>query len=263
MAGFVLAVLGVLPQHQSPIRLEQRSYQSRIYAAAKRVWLYTPPAGPKANAPIAGLVICLWGDDYRDKIPVPQILDSLVNAGKLPRLAAVLLDDNEDRLQDFGTTRRAADTIASEVVPWVSARLGVTIEPRHTIVTGYSAAGNAAAYAAYAHPKEIGNVLTQSGAFWRGFEGEGGSEPDWVAGHFAAAEPTGTTFYIEVGGEETTTAAGVSLLEANRKVRDVLLKKGYSVTYEEVPGGRHEFGHWRSKFGDGLIALISRWGLTQ
>jgi len=259
MAACVLAVFAMLPQRQPPVRFEQRSYQSRIYGAPKRVWLYTPPAGPKADAPIVGLVICLWGDDYRDKIPVPQILEGLVTAGKVPRLAAVLLEDNDARLQDFSTTTRTADTVASEVVPWVSARLGVTIDPRHTIVTGYSAAGNAADYAAYAHPKEIGNVLSQSGAFWRGFEGNSGSEPDWVATQFAAVESRSTTFYIEVGGEETTTAAGVSLLDANRKLRDVLVKKGYTVTYEEVPGGRHEFGHWRSKFGDGLVALTSRW----
>jgi enterochelin esterase-like enzyme len=262
LAALLSLAVVAAPQAQPSGHLEEQTYQSRIYGTERPVWLYTPPPGPRAGAPIAGVVICLWGADYREQIPLPRILDGLVNGGKIPRLAGVLLDEGDERLQNFQVTQHAADTIALEVLPWASSRLGVSIEPRRTIVTGYSAAGNAAAYAAYAHPREIGNVLTQSGAFWRGFDGQGASEPDWLAWKFGSADPRGTTFYMEVGGAETTTAAGVSLLDANRKLRDVLVKKGYSVTYEEVPGARHEFGHWRSKFGDGIVALTSRWAVT-
>ena len=40
----------------------------------------------------------------------------------------------------------------------------------------------------------------------------------------------------------------------------MLLEKGYAVKYVEVPGGEHEFIHWRTTIGDGLIFLTSTWG---
>jgi enterochelin esterase family protein len=110
------------------------------------------------------------------------------------------------------------------------------------------------------HSDLFGNVLSQSGAFWRAFEGTGAEAPQWLAAQFDKSPMSGTIFYLEVGGGETRVAGGVaSLLDANRHLRDVLLKKGYSVAYEEVPGALHEFDHWRSKFGDGVVSLTSRW----
>jgi enterochelin esterase-like enzyme len=48
--------------------------------------------------------------------------------------------------------------------------------------------------------------------------------------------------------------------DAVQRLRDVLVKRGHLVLYEEVPGAEHEFIHWRSKLGDGLIYLTSAWG---
>jgi len=64
---------------------------------------------------------------------------------------------------------------------------------------------------------------------------------------------------VSVGGDETR-AAGGTFKDANIRLRDVLLEKGYAVKYVEVPGGEHEFIHWRTTIGDGLIFLTSTWG---
>ena len=59
-------------------------------------------------------------------------------------------------------------------------------------------------------------------------------------------------------------AAGVShavhapFKEANARLRDVLLKRSYQISYDEVNGAEHEFIHWRNKFADGLIYLTSQ-----
>ena len=236
-------------------RFQEQTYDSRVYGGPKRVWTYTPPGGNPA-----GLVVCLWGADYVEQIPVRSILDDLIAKEKIPPLAAVLVDDNDLRLQDFQATQTMAASVSGEVLPWARARLHTPADPRRTIITGYSAAGLASTYVALAHPDLFGNVLSQSGAFWRAFEGTGASEPEWLAAQFGKAPTSGTAFYLEVGGGETRVAGGVaSLLDANRHLRDVLVKKKYSVAYEEVPGAQHEFGHWRSKFGDGLVSLTSRW----
>jgi pimeloyl-ACP methyl ester carboxylesterase len=48
--------------------------------------------------------------------------------------------------------------------------LPLRIDPRRVIVTGSSAGGLAAAYVALMRPDLFGNVLSRSGAFWRGAE---------------------------------------------------------------------------------------------
>jgi enterochelin esterase family protein len=151
--------------------------------------------------------------------------------------------------------------VAEELIPWARRTLGVTADAAHTIVAGYSAAGLGATYAAFAHPDAFGNVLAQSGAFWRGFEGEGASDLQWLAARFAENPRRNTRFSLEVGGAETREAggSGVSILQANRHLRDVLRQKGYDLTYVEVPGAQHEYGHWKAAFGPALVALTRDW----
>src|SRR5262245_9124372 len=188
-ALLAVLALGIGLQVPAP-HLDARTYESRAFGATRRVQIYTPPGG----GPIAGLLICLWGQDYTGAIEAPQTLDALIRGGRVPPLAAIFLEGPEDRFQDIGTTRRMADSIAREVIPWAKSTLRVDVGANRIIVCGYSAAGLGATYAAYAHPDAIGNVLSQSGAFWRGFDGDGASEPEWLATHFASTPARGTRF---------------------------------------------------------------------
>jgi len=242
---------------QPSVRLDPHTYESRAFGATRRVQVYTPPPG----RPIAGLLVCLWGQDYVGPIDAPATLDALIRSGAVPPLAAIFLEGPDDRFQDIATTKKMAESIATEVIPWAKSTLGLAFDARHTIVAGYSAAGLASAYVALTHPDAVGSVLAQSGAFWRAFDGDGASETEWIAAQFASLARRDTRFYLEVGGAETRPAGGtaISIKAANEHLRDVLTKKGYDLTYVEVPGGQHEYGHWKAAFGPGIAALTKAW----
>src|SRR5512140_1753105 len=107
----------------------------------------------------------------------------------------------------------------------------------------------------------IGNVLSQSGAFWRGNEASDDSPYEWLTEKYKSSPKLPLTFYLEVGALETRHAVGTGpvFIEANRRLRDVLQSKGYKLHYEEVPGANHEPGHWTHKLPDGLLWLTSDW----
>src|SRR5262249_27161997 len=99
-------------------RVEEARYPSKVYGGARRVWIYHAPG----EAPAAGLLVCLWGRDYLNEIPVPTILDNLLAQGKIPRLTAVFVEDDGDRYQDFQITRKFAESFATELIPWIRAK---------------------------------------------------------------------------------------------------------------------------------------------
>ena len=81
-----------------------------------------------------------------------------------------MIDDSTRaaRLDELANRAWFADYLAAEVVPWVRARHHVARDPHRVILAGSSAGGLAATHAALRHPETFGNVLSQSGAFWRG-----------------------------------------------------------------------------------------------
>jgi len=151
-----------------------------------------------------------------------------------------------------------ADFVAKDLMSWVRKKWRSSTDPRHTIVCGYSRGGLAAAYVAWKHPEVFGNVLAQSGAFWRGNEG-GIDDPEWLTKQFQDSPRQRLRFYIEVGSEETgKTPAGPIFIEANRRLYQTLKTKGYDVDYVEVSRGRHDPINWRFQLGEGIRFLAAR-----
>jgi enterochelin esterase-like enzyme len=143
-------------------------------------------------------------------------------------------------------------------MPWVRAQYRVSGAADHSIIAGSSAGGLAAAYIALAYPTLFGNVLSQSGAFWRGNEGSNGAPYEWVTQAYASSPRRDTRFFLDVGSMETVGAMGgaaPSLVDATRRLRDVLQSKGYAIQYFEVPGGRHAPDTWAKRLPVGIVAL--------
>ncbi len=251
----------VLASTEGSGQLNEFVIESKAYGHARKVAVYTPPGYVKDRAEPYGMLICFDGlTYYTHEIPVPAILEGSKGRG-LPPMIAILVDTSEGRLEDLANNQKFAVFLGDEVIPWARSRWHITKDPRHVVVAGASAGGLGAAYVAFRRPDLFGNVLSQSGAFWRGNESSNSAPFEWLTSQYAAAGKKAIRFYVEVGSKEERRALGTGpvFIGANRRIRDVLLKKGYPVTYVEVPGGEHEPGHWARQFPVGLEQLVSNW----
>jgi enterochelin esterase family protein len=114
------------------------------------------------------------------------------------------------------------------------------------------------------HSEVFGNVLSQSGVFGAPLAGDRLAEPNSISRLFIAAPKLPISFYIEVGLYEGNNgdlpidelALTESMVTGNRHFRDVLLAKGYEVTYRET-GAAHNNLHFRSTLPDALMVLLA------
>jgi len=111
-----------------------------------------------------------------------------------------------------------------------------------------------ATYVGFTYPGIFGNVLSESGSFfyfkgWPTSEAALSTQTGWLTREFATSPKKPLRLYLETG-----TFEGEGVLE-NRRMRDVLIAKGYSTTYYEYSGG-HDQLCWQASFADGLLALL-------
>jgi enterochelin esterase family protein len=202
------------------------------------------------------------------------ILDHLIARRQIPPVVAVFVgfppsgpgqnvqDEEAGGGEEFGAF------IAAELLPWVRARVNVTADPRWTVIGGASAGGHSAALVALRHADVIGNVIAQSGAFWRGIghtasywadqAHAGGREglASYIASSAGPAVPV--RFVLTIGRLERGRAFDpdlISMLHASRHVRDVLQAKGYEVTLHESNGG-HDPYNWEASLPVALVTLL-------
>jgi len=239
--------------------VDEFTVPSKVYPPARHGWVYTPVGYPKSCGAGCNLVLAFDGALYLGIMSLPTTLDSLTAARRTPPTVAILFNnEGPRRLDDLANHETFASFIADELIPWVRSKYAVTRDPSRAIITGSSAGGLAAAYIAFKRPDLFGNVLSQSGAFWRGNEGSNTAPYEWVTSQYSASAKKELRFVLDVGALETTGAMGgaaPSLVAANRKLRDALVARQYRVEYFEVPGGTHSPEAWRLRLPTGIAAL--------
>ena len=243
--------------------VEMFQLRSVLAKRPRKIWVYTPPGYGALPDSAFGLVLAFDGGEYLTDIPLPQILDSLLAVRATPPLVGVFVDDSSGtaRLDDLANRAWFVNFIGEELIPWVHAHYRVSRDPRRAIITGSSAGGLAAVHVGLRRPDLFGNVLSQSGAFWRGAEASNDPPYEWLTEQAAKWPTTPVRFWLEVGSTESRGAIGgraPSILAANRALRDTLRAKGYDVTYTEVPGGVHAPETWAPRLPVGLAALAGR-----
>jgi len=224
--------------------LTPTSLKSASLNEDRRITIYTPPGYEAAKA--ADLLIVFDGGTYDGSatslVPTPTILDNLLAARKIGPTIAVFVNNMGQRNRDLGGYAPFADFIAAELIPWVRKNYRIEEGPSHVVLAGSSRGGVAASHCALLHSDVVGNVLSQSGAYF--VRNDAANSLPWPI-----TEDTGDIvlayrkspllpikFYMEVGRFDSSG----SILGNNRELRDVLLLKGYSVSYHEFDGG-HDY----------------------
>jgi enterochelin esterase family protein len=264
-------------------RIEKGTLKSAMQNLERGFSVYLPHNYSPAGRPNA-LLILFDGPDYLSSEAedgtlreTPTILDNLIAASRIPPTVVVFVENvSGRRLMDLVGNSKFADSIATELVPYIRSHYNVTKQPAQTVVGGYSAGGLASVYVGLRHSEVFGNVFSQSGPFWWAPEHNGGhcgpdclaagyapnrstdatTEGNWMVREYLASEKLPLRFYLEAGTFEIDKKGeGGDVLEPTRHLRDVLRAKGYQVHYRQFVGG-HDGLSWRGGIADALIALL-------
>jgi enterochelin esterase-like enzyme len=229
----------------APLPVEKRQFKDLT------IHLYRP-AG--ANGPLP-LLVLFDGSDYAYKMGGPATVENLLRAGRIRPVMLAMVDNAPGkRNSELTCNNEFAIMLATEFVPWVRANYAVSAEP--AAIGGMSFGGLAAAFAALRYPNVFEAVLSQSGSYW--WKPRGATSWEWLAEQYGAAPRSGVRYYLEVGLMEIGTPGGrTSMLESNRRFRDLLRSRGATVTYSEF-NGDHSALNWRGSFADGLVALFAK-----
>jgi len=227
----------------------------------RQITVYTPPQYDSQSPPY-GLLVLFDGQGsafHRNpspEMPIPVILDNLIADKTIPPCVAVFVHQTIERNRELGCSQPFCEFLSDELVPWIRKNYHVTEDAARVIVGGMSAGGRMAAYCALRRSDVFGNVLSLSGGFewWPGaLEERLDEEPGWLTRQFVTSRRAPVRFYLAAGRFEHWLFPS-SLLTENRRLRDVLLAKEYSVQYSEFSGG-HDPICWANPFVEGLTRL--------
>lgn len=226
---------------REPLLIDSKMLGCRV---ACRV--YTPAGADEARGMPALYVTD--GHEYADNRigGLCVTLDNLIADGELRPTLAVFIDprDADDRsknrrMQQYVPGSGFAEFLAQELVPAVEALYPVSRQATDRVVLGTSLGGLAAAHAGAAHPDLFGKLAIQSPAFQ--------IDPTIYDAYDRPAAEGSPEVFLSVGTINDGRGAP--------KMREVLDRNGYAVTYLETSGG-HSWGTWRDQLPTILRTLI-------
>ena len=241
-------------------RVEAHVVASRLLREKRRIWVHVP-AGVDPAQPGLHLALFFDGWAYARTLPGPTILDNLVASGRIAPVLSVFIDQlgtRKERMRDLcGSSPTFGRFLVEELLPWVERTYRIHPRPDRTMLVGLSCGGLAALHWAAEHPELFRLVLSQSGSFWIPHPPD--TEPGSLIRAMMGRPRLPLRIYMDAGLLEGNYVipGGMTLLAANRHMRDVLSLKGYRVTYREFNGG-HEYASWRETLVDGLVTLLGK-----
>ncbi|MEW6211442.1 MAG: alpha/beta hydrolase-fold protein [Acidobacteriota bacterium] len=236
--------------------IDKHTFKSRILGNDREVRVYKP-AGYRAGQPY-GLLVFFDGFTFLEMFSANVILDNLIASKKIPPVIAVFAYNPSDEARRFEMACHPPTNrfLSEELIPWIRSSYKATPRPEDSVIIGVSRSGLGAAFAGFELSNLFGNVLSLSGSFWWSPRGE---ETEWLARQFTQSRTLPLKFHLDVGRLENSVnpQTGLNMQTVSRHLRDVLMAKGYKVSYREFSGG-HDPLAWQGVLGEGLINLIGQ-----
>lgn len=228
---------GTLTRHDLPAR-------PFLTSQRRAVWLYQPAApGPHP------LWVVWDGKDYLERVNLVAIMENLAAAGRISPVAlAFVQHGGPNRMIEYNCSEATLGFVLEILLPFARQHLQL-LDPAQLPggygVMGASMGGLMALYTALRLPHLFGQVLSQSGAFRFG---------DYYApvvrDLIEHAPRPAVRIWMDAGKYEW-------LLRPNIETHQQLLRRGYTVTFREYPGG-HNYPAWRNDLHHGLEHLLGK-----
>jgi enterochelin esterase-like enzyme len=230
------------------------AFPSALLRRSVPVYAYRAAGAERAEA--TPLLVLFDGFLQVEAAAIPSVLDNLVAAGEIPPVVALMPESGPQRFQDLVYSDDYCSFVADELVAWARDEWGAGADAATSVVGGGSAGGLCALYTALRHPDVFGNVISQVGAVGLARDGE----KDWLLRRYAESPRLPLRIWLEAGllDNDELPALGVpAIRDSNRRLRDVLVDRGYDVTYSEFAGG-HDHLCIRETQAHALIELLGR-----
>lgn len=208
----------------------------------RKVFLYFPPVeGPYP------LLVVFDGQDYLRRARLPKILDNLIGLEKIRPVGMAMVESlGDSRTVEYACSEATTAFTIERVLPLAGNELDLQEDQNNQPengVLGASMGGLMALFTALRAPHLFGKVLSQSGAFSHVLE----ESVIYDLVKYSEGERD-LKVWMDVGKME-------SLLAANRRMRDLLMERGFLAGYREYSGG-HNYTSWMNDIWHGLETLF-------
>lgn len=230
--------LARLPQGGLRGRLIPEILDGGMFVAGGRrsIMFYQPPV----TSPVPLLVVYDGCDFYR-RARLAAIVDNLIAESRIAPIAlAMIQNGGTARMVEYACSDATLSFLQSVVLPAAHRQLTLVKDEGAFGIMGASMGGLMSMYTAYRLPQLFGKVLSLSGAFVVN------QREQVVFDLVANGTPRPIQVWLDVGQFDY-----VHLLQSNHRMRALLEKRGYPVTYREYPAG-HSYPAWRDEVWRGL-----------
>ncbi len=208
--------------------------------------VYSPEYAGDEELPTIYITDGQW---YLEPGEMVAVLDREIAAQNIRPVVAVFIDSRNPenlrenrRSKEFMCNERYAAFVTRELIPAVSASYPVSEDRDQRVIAGVSFGGlNAACFGLMA-PNWFGGIAMQSPASDKHLE--------VVTDLYEENEVTPVRMFFSVGTRRDNTRAA-------RQFHRALERKGYQVTYMEVPFG-HDWSNWKPLLDDLLGAFFAK-----
>jgi len=222
-----------------------KSFHSDFLDNDRDIYVYLPP-GYNASKKYPTFYV-QDGREYISLAHFDNVVDYLIDKSAIKDVIVVFVDVNPAiRHIEYDMNDDYMNFVVEELVTYIDSHYN-TINLRG--IMGASYGGLISMYIAFNKPELFGLCAGQSSYY--------SCKNDFMIKAIRDGPKKEIRFYVDCGTFENNVAGVDNFIEANRRMREAMLEKGYDLLYQEFHEG-HSWGNWRARIDDILKFFFGR-----